>query len=331
MLKSSVKHVLIRSGALRLASRFAGKGVAIVMYHSVQDDPSVQSELLGGIIHSTKVFRGQMEVIARHFNPATLDDVLLFLRGEKELAARSVVVTFDDGYSDNYEIARPVLDQCGVPGAFYVAVDSIDRQTLPWPAHLRQLFLTTKVSLWNEPGGNTWQLNGREQRLRAFEQASKHCAKLAGDKQKSFLESASRELQAKAPRVSGRPMMSWDELRALVEGGHIVGSHTMTHPNMAQVPSADAQIEFTESKHRLEEEIRKPIVHFSYPCPALQPHWVENTVDLSRKAGYATGVTTDGGMVRQPDNALKLRRIRPTKTVQGFHWNLERTFSGAIV
>ncbi len=44
------------------------------MYHSVQDDPSAQSDTLGGIIHSTEVFRGQMEVIARHFNPVNLED-----------------------------------------------------------------------------------------------------------------------------------------------------------------------------------------------------------------------------------------------------------------
>src|SRR5258708_23432329 len=90
--KSSVKRVLIRSGALRLASRFVGNGVAIIMYHSVQDDPSAQSDVLGGMTHSTEVFRGQMEVIARHFRPVTLDDVLLFVRGEKELPPRSVVV-----------------------------------------------------------------------------------------------------------------------------------------------------------------------------------------------------------------------------------------------
>ena len=302
------------------------------MYHSVQDDPSAQFDVLGGIIHSTEVFQGQMEVIARHFKPVTLDDVLLFVKGEKELPSRPIVVTFDDGYADNYHVAKRVLDQVGVPAAFYVAVDCIDRQTLPWPIQLRSAFLTANTASWQEPSGTVWPLKGRERRLLAFDQASKYCAKLCGDLQKSFLDSVRRDLQAQPSAPASFPaMMSWDEIRAMVRGGHIVGSHTMTHPNMAYITAAEAETEFSESKRRLEQELGGPIVHFSYPCPALQPHWVDQTVNLSRKAGYVTSVTTNGGLVKKGYDPLKLRRIRPTKTVPGFHWNLEKTFAGAVV
>lgn len=316
---------------MRVASRIAGKGAAIIMYHSVQDDPSASFDQLGGIIHSTEVFRGQMEIIARHFTPVTLDQILHFVKGDKDLPPRPVVVTFDDGYSDNYHVAKPVLDRIGIPAVFYVAVDSIDHQILPWPSQLRHAFLTGTADSWGEPGGRTWLLDTREHCLQAFEQASKHCARLSGKAQKTFLDSIQRGLHAPPLRYSIPPMMSWDELRSLDRDGHTVGSHTMTHPNMAQVSPKEAEIEFAESKRRLEEEFGKPMTHFSYPCPALQPHWLDETVSMSRKIGYLTAVTTNGGMVRERDDALKLRRIRPTKTVHGLHWNLERTLSGAVV
>jgi hypothetical protein len=100
---------------------------------------------------------------------------------------------------------------------------------------------------------------------------------------------------------------------------------------MAYVTENDAQTEFAESKHRLEQELAAPIVHFSYPCPALDPHWVERTVNASRQIGYQTAVTSNGGMVRRQDNPLSLHRIRPTKTVDGLRWNLECTFLGRAV
>ena len=56
MLKNSLKRFLVGSRATRLASKLAGKGVAIIMYHSVQDDPSAQSDTLGGIIHSLRAY-----------------------------------------------------------------------------------------------------------------------------------------------------------------------------------------------------------------------------------------------------------------------------------
>ena len=51
----------------------------------------------------------------------------------------------------------------------------------------------------------------------------------------------------------------------------------------------------------------------------------------SREAGYETAVTTNGGLVRKDDDPLELRRIRPTKTVQGLWWNLECGFAGRLV
>jgi len=110
------------------------------MYHSVMDDPLQAASTLGGIVHSTKVFREQMELIARDYNTLTLADVLLFVQGEKEPPTRSVAITFDDGYADNFEVAMPVLDQTGVPAAFYVVVDCVENARLPWPARLRYAF-----------------------------------------------------------------------------------------------------------------------------------------------------------------------------------------------
>ena len=331
MSKEFLKRTLIGSGALRLASRFRGKGAAIIMYHSVEDNPAANFDQLGGIIHSTEVFRGQMEIIARYFTPVTLGQILGFVGGDNELPPRSVVVTFDDGYADNYHVAKPVLDQLGIPAVFYVAVDCIDRQIHPWPTLLRHMFLTGAAKSWQEPGAESWPLNNREQRLQAFARASNHCARTSGQAQRNFLDQIQGQLQAPPLEPNCLPMMTWDEIRSLDQSGHTVGSHTMTHPNMAQVAAKEAELEFAESKRRLEQELAKPVPHFSYPCPALEPHWRDQTVDMSREIGYLTAVTTNGGMVRAHDDALKLRRIRPTKTIHGLHWNLERTFCGAIV
>jgi peptidoglycan/xylan/chitin deacetylase (PgdA/CDA1 family) len=126
-------------------------------------------------------------------------------------------------------------------------------------------------------------------------------------------------------------MMSYDQVKTLARQGHIVGSHTMTHPNMAQIDLNDARGEMTESKKRLEQQIGDLVVHFSYPCPALTPHWTEQTVAESFNAGYQTAVTTDGGLARKGDNPLWLSRVRPARTVDGLRWNLECAFAGRRV
>lgn len=330
MNKTWVKKSLIRTGAVRLASRFRGQGVAILMYHSVMDDPSSAQLTLGDIVHSRKIFRGQMEIVARDFHPISLDDLLRFLKGEKKLPPRSVVVTFDDGYADNRPAAMDILGPLGIPAVFYVTVDCIDRQRLPWPSHLRYAFLTSRKKSWSESGGSLWPLTSNEHRTQAFLKAVEQCSQLSGKTQDEFVGSIERQLETEPARSPHRPMMTWDELRGLVRSGHTVGSHTMTHPNMAYIAENEARTELSEAKRRLEQELAVPIVHFAYPCPALQPHWRDRTVRASQEIGYQTAVTTDKGLVRKHDDPLSLRRIRPTKTIDGLRWNLERAFLGAI-
>lgn len=326
--KNWIKRGLIASGATRAAGVFAGKKAVILMYHSVMDDPARQALTLGEIIHSTAVFRGQMELLARKYHPVSLDDVLLFLRGEKELPARPVVVTFDDGYADNHALAMPILNQTGVPATFYTTVDCIETGTLPWPSRLRHAFLTTQRSQWEEPGGAIWLLKQDADRQRAFLRASDHAAKLAGQLQNQFVHSIETQLEVRPPGSAEGLMMTWEQVRGLVANGHLVGSHTLTHPNMAQIKDAEAETEMSESKQRIEQVLLSPVVHFSYPCPALSPHWKKSTVAMSLQAGYHTAVTTDAGQVRRNDDPLSLHRTRPTKNVEGLHWNLECSFLG---
>ena len=125
--------------------------------------------------------------------------------------------------------------------------------------------------------------------------------------------------------------MTYDQVRGIVGHGHIIGSHTMTHPNMGYVKEAEAHHELTESKRRLESELNASIKHFSYPCPALSPHWSERTLEQSRAAGYETAVTTNSGLTRPGDNPLCLKRIHPTKTADGLRWNLESAFAGRTI
>lgn len=331
LMKDWAKRTILASGALRLASGFRDASAVILMYHSVLPDPSLQADSLGAIVHSALTFRAQMELLARDFYPISLDQVGKHVRDGDDLPKRSVVVTFDDGYADNYEVAMPSLNQAAVPATFYVTVDCIDNRKLPWPTRLRFAFRNTKQSAWTESLAKTWPLTLPADREKAFLASCDLCCQLSGALQEAFLRRIEQELEACLPSQSGSLMMSYDQLRALTHNGHIVGSHTMTHPNMAYLKEDEALLELTESKRRLESQLETPIKHFSYPCPALSPHWSARTVEQCRAVGYETAVTTDSGLTRRGDNPLCLKRISPTKTVEGLRWNLERAFAGRTV
>ena len=326
MLKTSFKKLLVESGATRLASRFMAQGVAILMYHSVVDQPESQKDTLGGIGHSTQTFREQMELLACEYHPVSLAEVVRFAEGRSNLPRRSVAVTFDDGYADNYHVAIPILNKIGVPATFYVTVECVQKQRLPWPARVRYALFTTEKEDWVDPDGRQWLLGDRRQRSAAFDKACEYCSQKSGTEQDELVDCIERQL--KAVVCQGPRMMTWDEVRGVIKNNHIIGSHTMTHPNVAHIDGTALKRELAESKQILERELASPVVHFSYPCPALQPHWTDRTVSVSQECGYQSAVTTNGGIVRRYDNPLLLKRVRPGRDVSSFRANLEMAFLG---
>ncbi len=329
-MKSAAKTALLRSGVLRAVAGLRHSSAAILMYHSVVENPAQLDNLLGGIPHSREVFRSQMELLAQKFRPISLDEVRRCLQESRELPSRSVVVTFDDGYSDNYEIAAPILNEAGIPATFYVTVECADQRKLPWPSRLRFAFQTTEKESWTDFSGKLWILGSKSERETALLASCDECCKLSGEFQAEYLLRVEAQLDARVPPDTGDLMMSYDQMRALVAQGHIIGSHTMSHPNMAYVGPEDAHRELAESKIRLENELNSEVAHFSYPCPALSPHWTEQTVKTSGNCGYITAVTTDRGLVHKGDNLLRLPRVLPTKSLEGLHWNLECAFAGVL-
>jgi peptidoglycan/xylan/chitin deacetylase (PgdA/CDA1 family) len=327
-MKDLAKRAILASGALRLVS--PGASAAILMYHSVMPDPVAHTDSLGGLIHSEFEFRAQMGLLSCDYHPASLDEVVDSLNSRKDLPKRTVVVTFDDGYTDNSEVAMPILNQLGIPATFYVTVDCVEQRKLPWPSRLRFAFRKTKLRAWMDSRGKSWPLDDSDSRERAFLAACDDCCQLSGKVQEDFVCGIEQQLQAAAPGDLSSLMMSYDQVRSLAHHGHIVGSHSMTHPNMAYLTADEAKIELAESKQRLEKELKVPVKHFSYPCPALTPHWSEQTVAQSRSVGYDSAVTTSGGLTRCGDNPLSLKRIRPTKTAAGLRWNLECAFARAV-
>jgi peptidoglycan/xylan/chitin deacetylase (PgdA/CDA1 family) len=334
--KVVIKKVLVNCGALPLAVHLAPSAAVILMYHSVQDQPGEFANSIGtGIIHATSVFERQMELISRRFHPVTLEEILSFLNGETKLPERAVAVTFDDGFADNAEIAAPILAHYGIRAVFYVTASLIGTKDPPWYSRLRFAFATTRRSEWLDPGtGRTHLFGAPDERENALLAAFDSCASLAGNEQEetigrieAYLES---DLRANSDGL--RFMMDWDQVKRLSREGHIIGSHTLTHPNLAHVESKEIlRTELSESKRKIEEAIGSTVEHFSYPHPALSPQWNEETVAMTRRVGYCSAVTTTPGPVRASADPLRLKRIGARRPEHQFLWNLEWTFLGRRV
>jgi peptidoglycan/xylan/chitin deacetylase (PgdA/CDA1 family) len=199
-----------------------------------------------------------------------------------------VAVTFDYGYTNNAKVAAPVLNRLGVPGSFYLTVESVETGISPWFCQLRHSFITTKKRSWLDPAGGSRELGDEAQRESALSAASEHLTRLIGSAREEALHAIERDLDTEPLAPNKRLMMTWEQARRLRRDGHVLGSHSLTHPNMAHIADKDLNYELTESKRKMEDELATSVVHFSYPAAALTVSWTERTVSASEQAGYRT-------------------------------------------
>ena len=212
------------------------RGVAVLMYHWVNDDLGDKLRLYGVTPLAFRSQLGWMRTLG--YRSVPLERVL-----ENE-GGRRVVLTFDDGYVDNVENALPVLEELGMTATVFVVTDRAG-------------------------GVNAWD--------------AKH-----GD----------------APR----PLLSWERMRALDGGVLRFEPHSRTHPFLPSVPAETAREEIVGSKKRLEDELGREALAFSYPHGEFN----EGIEGMVREAGFRMAVTDRQGLNRPGDDPIRIRRTMIT-------------------
>jgi peptidoglycan/xylan/chitin deacetylase (PgdA/CDA1 family) len=106
--------------------------IPILLYHSVDTNDSFYSV-------SPSVFAKQMEYLSRNFSIVTLEEVLEFVIGKRDLPRKSVAITFDDGYHDNYVNVFPHVKKYGFPIAVFVVSGCVGKEMTLGKVPLRML------------------------------------------------------------------------------------------------------------------------------------------------------------------------------------------------
>jgi peptidoglycan/xylan/chitin deacetylase (PgdA/CDA1 family) len=115
----------------------------ILMYHHVDDVPRILFDRQRiDLTVSPLAFRRQLELIeANGARSVSLADLMHYLRGGEPLPERAVVLTFDDGYDDNYRVAYPLLRQFGMSATFFVVANLVGKPGYMTWEQLREMQL----------------------------------------------------------------------------------------------------------------------------------------------------------------------------------------------
>lgn len=221
--------------------RLGGGRIPVLMYHKVVSAP-VTGSAHGTWVTVERFARQLASLKARGMTAVTLRDCLAAARGERPLPPRPVILTFDDGYLDNYTNAFPLLEKFGMTATVFMVAEP-----------------TLSSNAWDAAAGEPWA-----------------------------------------------PLMTRENALEMSRAGIEIGSHTLTHPRLPDLPAERLAWELGESKRVLESWLGTAVVSLAYPYGAVD----ERVKRAAQVAGYELAVATNSGPIRFGEDPLEIRRVQ---------------------
>lgn len=315
--RSNLKGIIFRAafntGAVRLGRAFWADYLTVLNYHRIIDpaQPGFDS-FKPNVSASPEQFAGQMDYLARWFNVVSLSDLVDWLGGKKTLPAHAALITFDDGYLDNYTFAYPILKKHNFSAVIFLASGHIQNDSpFFWDLIAYCFYHTQKNHLTLPDGAPVHWASAAE-----MEQVSRDLIerlKLMGNEEKeAWVARLPSALGVSIPANYFRNLMlTWEQVREMRANGIEFGGHTINHPILTRVSLEQAQKEIAGSKTQVERELNEPALVFAYPN-GLGSDFNADIEKLTAQAGYKAAFTLFNGPSSYKEvkaNPFAIRRI----------------------
>lgn len=291
-------RALYWTGTSHIISQLPARDSLLVLnYHRIGNaaddlfDPGVFSATADALDEQIKYLKRRVSIV-------TLEEALAFSGGSDTHKARRccVLLTFDDGYLDNFQIAFPILRSHGVQGVFFLATGMVGSCHVPWWDHIAFVVKTARKRQFSlrYPARLVIDLdeNGVEASLRAILGLYK---KPENSDPHRFIRELEREAKGEDLPGTVRRFLDWDEAREMLRGGMAIGSHTHSHHVLSQL-EPDLQLEeMRNSRCILKENLGVDIDVIAYPVGS-KTSFNEHTRNAARAAGYRVAFSFYGGI-----------------------------------
>lgn len=266
----------------------------------------------------------QLDIIARHHTPVHPDAHRdLHVEGAPIAGPCPVVVTIDDGYRDTLEVAHPLLRERGIPAMLFMTTGLADHDLWFWWDQIEYLVHEAPAGTYELDllgRALTLDLTAAAGRRQAWNDVADRCRFAPNEEKLDSIHELAARLgvdlpAAPPPHYAG---VTWDELRAMVREGLLVGAHTVNHPILSRVPQAEAEHEISESRRRLEAELDQPVPWFCYPQGG-PVDYTDSLCHYLRQQGFA-GSYLAYQITSHPGDPYRLPRYCVGPDLVEFRW-----------
>jgi peptidoglycan/xylan/chitin deacetylase (PgdA/CDA1 family) len=282
-----------------------------MLYHRIchKEDYSSPSTI------SPVAFEGQMAYFAENYQVLPLGELLRCLTKKQSLPEKTVAITFDDGYKDNYLNAYSALKKYHLPATIFLVTRSIGKGGLFWWDKVRFVVHRAEVELLDLGELGSYSLKSLRDRSRAGSAIVNQLKNVPDERKNTLIEKLTHLSGVEVRDELGRSLiLSWEEIKEMSRNGIDFGAHSATHPILTNVPLSRARWEVSQSKRDVEMMLGKEVDFFAYPDGNFNGEIVKTV----KNCGFAGAVAIGHRWVTPKNSIYRLPRIGATENPDVF-------------
>jgi peptidoglycan/xylan/chitin deacetylase (PgdA/CDA1 family) len=290
-LSSILKSLLVKSKLPLLFLRNQKSQIYIFNYHRVREHVDSLTNFDDGCFSLDAVaFRQQVKFFSENFCLISEEELIKHINNETRLSPKKnyAMITFDDGYIDNFKVALPILKEFKAPATFFIPTKMMTERNLGW-WDLVAFFLKHRKK-------NAFEFNFKKYDLEVLSKeacAEEICAllkKSSPAEVNTLLFELQQATESKWPTKEDQSeeLMTWQQLKESKEFGVSIGSHSHSHYVLAHMSIDEQRSELKKSKEILERNLGFEIKSFAYPVGRYTDFNLE-TKKILDECGYKVG------------------------------------------
>jgi len=293
----------------KLLSAFSKNQYQVLMYHGVVKNKNLN---LSANHCSISEFEEEIKYLKSNFEIISLHEIFERHRNGFSPKRKTIAITFDDGYENNYTNAFEILKKYKAPATIFVVASCVTNpEYLLWYDYVDLIkneidfsdFSSLKIDLPSDKLKELHNINELS-RFKLFLKS------INTDFKNLVLEKIiSREKAGdiiSKTDIEFRKMLSGKQMKEMTDSGLIeIGSHSLTHPNLDTLPDEQLRIELVESKKLLESVTGKEIESIAFPDGAYN----ETVKSLSLQSGYKNLLAVDYRLPSDVNDSRILQRF----------------------
>lgn len=280
-----VRWVIKNSGLAAWKWERLPLGLYCFNYHRL-GDPSTTDYDRGVFSCTAERFEEQLRLLAGRFEIVNLERLRYYLANPAAARRPLALLTFDDGYKDNYDVALPILCRLGASAVFFLPTEFIGTSKIPWWDQIAWVLRRCRTNGIVLPGTTEVLTLGEGDREAVIQRALWLAKRQTGMSEQEFLEQLVEVCGCgQLARSEERVFLDWEEVRQMRRAGMDIGSHGHTHRVLSRLAIEEQREELTASKAILEGVLRERVVALAYPV-GRRDCYTEDTRHLAREAGY---------------------------------------------